>query len=93
MPRHRNPDGANWIDLGLGGFLAGMEEYADHAADNYGKKKVPTLRNVDKCPYPAFVKVYTHNGFFKNAIRKSKRQVMVHEQRDSKCWHHEDRVR
>ena len=66
MPPHWNPDGANWIDLGLGGFLAGMEEHADHAADNYGKQKVPTLRNVDKRPYPEFVKAYTHNGFFKS---------------------------
>jgi hypothetical protein len=31
-----------------------------------GKHKVPTLRNVDKRPYPVFVKAYGHNGFFKS---------------------------
>jgi cytochrome c peroxidase len=25
---------------------------------------VPTLRNVDKRPYPAFVKAYGHNAYF-----------------------------
>ena len=25
---------------------------------------MPTLRNVDKRPYPAFVKAYRHNGYF-----------------------------
>ena len=34
-------------------------------AENYGKQKVPTLRNVDKRPDPAFVKAYMHNGYFK----------------------------
>ena len=65
MPKW-NPAGEDWVDLGLGGFLAGIEEYADHAADNYGKQKVPTLRNVDLRPYPEFVKSYAHNGFFKS---------------------------
>jgi cytochrome c peroxidase len=27
---------------------------------------VPTLRNVDKRPYPAFVKAYGHNGYFRS---------------------------
>jgi len=27
---------------------------------------VPTLRNVDKRPYPGFVKAYGHNGYFKS---------------------------
>ncbi len=27
---------------------------------------MPTLRNVDKRPYPSFVKAYGHNGYFKN---------------------------
>jgi cytochrome c peroxidase len=27
---------------------------------------VPTLRNVDKRPFPAFVKAYGHNGYFKS---------------------------
>ena len=66
MPRKWNPAGYDWIDLGLGGFLAGTADYADDAPDNYGKQKVPTLRNADKRPYPDFVKAYTHNGFFKS---------------------------
>ena len=60
-----NPAGADWVDMGFGGFLAGTE-FADHAADNYGKQKVPTLRNVDKRPSPEFTKAFTHNGFFKS---------------------------
>jgi cytochrome c peroxidase len=36
------------------------------AADNRGRFQVPTLRNVDKRPYPAFVKAYGHNGYFKS---------------------------
>jgi cytochrome c peroxidase len=60
-----NPAGADWVDMGFGAFLAGTA-FADQAADNYGKQKVPTLRNVDKRPYPEFVKAYTHNGFFKS---------------------------
>ena len=31
---------------------------------NMGRFKVPTLRNVDKRPHPAFVKSYMHNGYF-----------------------------
>ena len=61
-----NPDGAEWVDLGLGGFLATRPDYADYADDNEGKQKVPTLRNVDKRPYPGFVKSYAHNGYFKS---------------------------
>ncbi|UCG33834.1 MAG: hypothetical protein JSU68_04195 [Phycisphaerales bacterium] len=66
MPRKWNPAGYDWVDLGLGGFLAGTALYADYAPENYGKHKVPTLRNVDKRPYPEFVKAYAHNGFFKS---------------------------
>ena len=58
--------GDNWIDLGLGGFLASRIEYQTFAAENYGKQKVPTLRNVDKRPDPGFVKAFTHNGYFKS---------------------------
>ncbi|MFZ0931203.1 MAG: cytochrome c peroxidase [Syntrophobacteraceae bacterium] len=53
-----NASGVHWVDLGLGGFL--------NSASEYGKHKVPTLRNVDKRPYPAFVKAYGHNGYFKS---------------------------
>ncbi|MZQ99558.1 MAG: cytochrome C [Acidaminobacter sp.] len=61
-----NPDGTEWIDLGLGGFLeaAGYPKAVYEA--ELGKFKVPTLRNVDLRPYPSFVKVYGHNGYFKS---------------------------
>jgi cytochrome c peroxidase len=61
-----NPDGADWIDPGLGGFLAKVPDYAQYADANIGKHKVPTLRNVDKRPDPGFVKAYGHNGYFKS---------------------------
>jgi cytochrome c peroxidase len=60
-----NPAGPEWIDAGLGGFLAGTG-YADQASANWGKQKVPTLRNVDLRPNPAFVKAFTHNAYFKS---------------------------
>jgi cytochrome c peroxidase len=63
MPKKWNPDGVNWVDLGLGGFLDSIGE--DSVAE-LGKHKVPTLRNVDKRPDPTFVKAYGHNGFFKS---------------------------
>lgn len=61
-----NPEGEDWIDEGLGGFLATRSDYASYAAANRGKHKVPTLRNVDKRPSPDFVKAYGHNGYFKS---------------------------
>ena len=44
-----NPNGANAIDLGLGG--------ATHDADHDGKFRVPSLRNVQ------YTKPYFHNGY------------------------------
>ena len=61
-----NPDGYDWVDKGLGGFLETRPDYADKALENYGKQKVPTLRNVDKRPSNKFVKAYSHNGYFKS---------------------------
>jgi cytochrome c peroxidase len=61
-----NPEGANWRDPGLGGFLTTRPEYQALAQENMGKHKVPTLRNVDLRPWPGFVKAYTHNGYFKS---------------------------
>ena len=66
MPKEFNPDGVNWVDTGLSGFLRTVPRYAQHAENNLGKHKVPTLRNVDKRPYPDFVKAYGHNGYFKS---------------------------
>lgn len=60
-----NPQGAAWVDLGLGGFLK-SEGYAEAVwSAEIGKHKVPTLRNVDLRPGHKFVKAYGHNGYFK----------------------------
>jgi len=61
-----NPDGIDWIDPGLGGFLNSRPDYVTLADVNYGKHKVPTLRNVDMRPDPEFIKAYGHNGYFKS---------------------------
>ncbi|MFC2166381.1 cytochrome-c peroxidase [Acidobacteriota bacterium] len=64
MAEEWNPDGEDWVDTGLGGFLEGTEKYAKYAEENYGKQKVPTLRNVDLRPREGFVKAFMHNGVF-----------------------------
>ena len=66
MPRKWNPDGENWIDYGLGGFLKSAGYPQSVYEPELGKVKVPTLRNVDQRPYPEFVKAYGHNGYFKS---------------------------
>jgi len=62
-----NPAGMapDFVDPGLGGFLmnAGYDEEVYES--EWGKHKVPTLRNVDLRPDPDFVKAYGHNGYFK----------------------------
>ena len=62
-----NPAGVapDFVDPGLGGFLqnAGYDEEVYLA--EWGKHKVPTLRNVDLRPDESFVKAYGHNGYFK----------------------------
>jgi cytochrome c peroxidase len=77
-----NPQGFSWIDLGLGGFLASRVDYQQFAAENNGKMKVPTLRNVDKWD-PVLgpqVKAYSHNGYFKTL----KQIVHFYSTRDAK---------
>ncbi len=61
-----NPLGEAWVDVGLGGFLkaAGYPESVYNP--EWGKFKVPTLRNVDKRPFKKFIKAYGHNGYFKS---------------------------
>jgi cytochrome c peroxidase len=66
MNQKWNPDGKEWLDRGLGGYLENVKKYAQYAKENYGKQKVPTLRNVDLRPNKNFIKGYTHNGFFKS---------------------------
>lgn len=50
MPPAFNPDGEDFVDYGLGGILGLAEEM--------GKMKVPTLRNIAATP------PYMHNGVF-----------------------------
>lgn len=56
IPKTFNPDGDNFIDYGLGGFLktAGFTGWENEI----GKFKVPTLRNI------AVTSPYMHNGVF-----------------------------
>jgi cytochrome c peroxidase len=71
-----NRSGAAFVDLGVGGFLANGHPLSQPsvvdarwqglAPRTRGRFKVPTLRNVDKRPYPGFVKAYGHNGYFKS---------------------------
>jgi cytochrome c peroxidase len=61
-----NPAGDAWVDPGLGGFLASRSEWADKAAANRGKHKVPTLRNVASNIGNGTPKAYSHNGYFKS---------------------------
>lgn len=66
MPAAWNPDGANWVDYGLGDFLKSIGKPPEVYATEMGKFKVPTLRNVDLRPSVDFVKAYGHNGAFKS---------------------------
>ncbi len=77
-----NPLGDAWIDPGLGGFLQTRMEWQGLAAENMGKHKVPTLRNVDLRPGKGFVKAYAHNGFFKSL----KDIVHFYNTRDVELW-------
>lgn len=83
-----NPEGADWIDPGLGGFLETLEEiqpkWAKLAGANMGKHKVPTLRNVAKAPSndSLFPKAYLHNGVFKSL----KEVVHFYNTRDVEKW-------
>lgn len=69
-----NPEGASFVDGGVGKFLASVNLHlkpaiADSsmvklAAQNQSRFQVPTLRNVDKRPDPKFIKAYGHNAYF-----------------------------
>jgi len=50
----------------LGGFLKAAGFPDDVYESEMARFKVPTLRNVDRRPYPEFVKAFGHNGFFKS---------------------------
>jgi cytochrome c peroxidase len=86
-----NPEGADWVDPGLGGHLATRPESyftalgldkATTVAENMGKHKVPTLRNVGKAPGNRFPKAYLHNGVFKTL----KDVVHFYNTRDVEMW-------
>ena len=63
-----NPAGVapDFVDPGLGGFLKNAGYSEEVYEEEWGKHKVPTLRNVDLRPDNAFVKAYGHNGYFKS---------------------------
>jgi cytochrome c peroxidase len=86
-----NPEGDDWIDPGLGGFLASLPESyftnlgldkATAVAENWGKHKVPTLRNVDLRPGRNFPKAFMHNG----ALKSLKEVVHFYNTRDVAPW-------
>jgi cytochrome c peroxidase len=77
-----NPAGADWIDPGLGGFLQTRPEWQHLAAENMGKHKVPTLRNVDKRPGKGFPKAFMHNG----ALKSLEEVVHFYNTRDVEDW-------
>jgi cytochrome c peroxidase len=62
-----NPAGTapDFVDPGLGGFLMNAGYPEEVYLEEWGKHKVPTLRNVDLRPNGASVKAYAHNGYFK----------------------------
>ncbi|PKO06107.1 MAG: cytochrome C [Chloroflexi bacterium HGW-Chloroflexi-3] len=66
MPEVWNPDGADFVDYGLGGFLKGAGYPEVVYQQELGKMKVPSLRNVDLHASEDFVKAYGHNGYFKS---------------------------
>ncbi|UCC89834.1 MAG: hypothetical protein JSV81_11095 [Anaerolineales bacterium] len=63
-----NPAGVapDFVDPGLGGFLMTAGYPEDVYLAEWGKHKVPTLRNVDLRPDKESVKDYGHNGYFKS---------------------------
>lgn len=82
MDPENNPDGYDWRDQGLGGFLAGTEEWASIADSFRGAHKVPTLRNVDRRPGEGDVKAFMHNGVFKSL----EEVVHFYNTRDVEFW-------
>jgi cytochrome c peroxidase len=67
-----NPMGFKFVDLGLGGVLSNTSEnpntlqWKQLAPQFNGMFQTATLRDVDKRPYPTFVKEYMHNGYLKS---------------------------
>lgn len=57
LPESLNPDGAGYVDRGLGDFLRSAGYSEEQAAKEDGKLKIPSLRNC------AATAPYTHNGY------------------------------
>ena len=55
----------DFVDPGLGGFLRNAGYAEDVYMAEWGKQKVPTLRNVGLGLEAGIVKAYSHNGYFK----------------------------
>jgi len=66
MPAQWNPEGAAFVDTGLGGYLKEAGYKPSQYGSETGKHRVPTLRNVDKRLSPGMVKAFGHNGYFKS---------------------------
>jgi cytochrome c peroxidase len=70
-----NPQGPSYTDFGLGAFLSDSPGVGTINPNNFwkpfepqsnGKFQTATVRDVDKRPYPGFVKAYFHNGSMKS---------------------------
>ncbi len=70
-----NPMGTSYVDHGLGDFLRNAastgqinpkNRWIKFAAQSDGRFQTATTRDVDKRPYPTFVKAYFHNGVIKD---------------------------
>jgi len=63
-----NPAGPDFIDEGVGAFLASPldtnREFQAQAPNFVGTFQVPTLRNVAALPAPGATRTFMHNGFF-----------------------------
>lgn len=55
-----------FVDPGLGGFLKSLGYPEEVYLAEWGKHKVPTLRNVALPDDETFVNAYSHNGYFKS---------------------------
>jgi cytochrome c peroxidase len=69
MPQNpENPAGMapGFVDPGLGGFLMSAGYPDDVYMAEWGKHKVPTLRNLDLRPDEESIKAFGHNGYFKS---------------------------
>jgi cytochrome c peroxidase len=71
-PFYTEPDwnllGEAWVDAGLGGYLKSAGYPETVWGPEWGKQKVPTLRNVALAPTNGFIKAYSHNGYFKSLL-------------------------